>query len=99
VAGASDVPTAFFTEASVKGTAPIGESGGDVVVDVVVDGQGRMVDYTVVSGHNLLKDEALRRRIQNTLIFTEFTPATAFGQPTSGKMRLWLGSNRIDVKG
>lgn len=94
-----DVPTVLTTEATVKGTAPIGTGGSDVVVDVIVDGQGRMVDYTIVSGPSLLKNEALRRSVENTLLFTEFTPATTFGYPMAGKMRLFLHSSHIDVKG
>lgn len=94
-----DVPTMLTTEATVKGTGPIGASGGDVIVDVIVDGQGRMVDYTIVSGRNVRNDDALRRSIETILLFTEFTPATAFGQPISGRMRLQLGSSHIDVKG
>jgi hypothetical protein len=33
------------------------------------------------------------------LLFTEFTPATSFGQPMSSKTRLWFRTSRIDVKG
>lgn len=94
-----DAPTMLTTEAAVKRIGPVGASGGEVIVDVIIDGQGRMVDYTIVSGHSGLSNDALRRNIENILIFTEFTPATAFGQPMSGKMRLQLGSSRIDVKG
>lgn len=98
-ASSFDVPTVLYTEATVKGAGPIGASGGDVIVDVTVDGQGRMVDYTIVSGHNVMINQALRRNIENILLFIEFTPATAFGQPMSGRMRLSLGSSHIDVKG
>lgn len=96
-----DVPMGLplATEATLKDTAPIANGGPDVVVDVIVDDQGRMVDYTVVSGQNVLQDEVLRRSIQNTLLFTEFVPATAYGKPIPGKMRLSLRSSRIDVKG
>jgi hypothetical protein len=98
---ALDAPTMLTTEATVKRTGPVSASasGGEIIVDVMIDGQGRMVDYTIVSGHSHLSNEALRRNIENILIFTEFTPATAFGQPMSGKMRLQLGSSHIDVKG
>lgn len=95
-----DVPTMLTTEATVKGTGPIGASGEDVIVDVTVNGEGRMVDYTIVSGRNMMKDAAWRRNLENMLLFTEFTPATAFGLPTAGKMRLSLRpSSHIDVKG
>lgn len=95
-----DVPTMLTTEAAVKGTGPIGASGQDVIVDVTVNGEGRMVDYTIVCPRNSLKNAAWRRNLENMLLFTEFTPATSFGLPTAGKMRLSLRpSSHIDVKG
>ena len=91
-----DVPTMLTTEASVKGAAPFGLEGGDLVVDVTLDGQGRMVDYHVVSG---VLTEPLRHRLENLLLFTEFVPATAFGMPTAAKLRLQLFTSQVDVKG
>jgi hypothetical protein len=93
----SDVPTILTTEATVKVTAPIA-SAGDATVDVTVDGEGRMIGYTVLSG-DVDQDEALRRSIESVLLMTRFTPATAFGQPVSGRIRLSLHSSHIDVKG
>jgi hypothetical protein len=100
----SDIPTMLSTEATIRGIGPIGTTRDDVIVDVIVmpnsDGYGRVVDYTIVSPHGAPMDEALRRNIENWLLFTEFTPATSFGQPTSSKIRLYLQqSSHIDVKG
>ena len=92
-----DVPTMLTTEATVKGAAPFGIEGGDLVVDVTLDDQGRMVDYQIVSGTGV--DANLRHRLENMLLFTEFVPATAFGQPTRAKLRLTMFSSQIDVKG
>lgn len=95
-----DVPTMLTTEATVKGTGPICTGDDDaVVVDISLDGQGRMVDYTIVSGAAVLQNAALRRRLENMLLFTEFVPATAFGKPTTGRLRLPLLSSRVEVKG
>jgi len=104
-----DVPTMLTTEAGVKGAAPIcaGDDGDVIVVDISLDGQGRMVDYTIVSGAAVLQNAALRRRLENILLFTEFVPATTFGQPTTSRLRLMSGfgvrlpprSSRIEVKG
>ena len=91
-----DVPTNLSTAASVKFTSPIGMSNADIVVDVLIDQQGRMLEYSVVRG---TLDAHSRRDLENTLMFTEFVPATAFGQPGVGRMRLWLNSSRVDVKG
>jgi hypothetical protein len=95
----SDVPTMLTTAAFIKNTAPIGAAGGDVVVDVSIDEQGRMVDYIVISGAAILTDLAFRRRLENTLMFTEFVPATSFGVPTSSRIRLSLNSSSVEVKG
>jgi hypothetical protein len=94
-----DVPTMLTTEVEVRGTSPFVTSSDEVVVDVWVDGQGRMFDYAIVAGATVLANSQLRRRLENMLLFTQFTPATEFGQPTASKVRLRLGSSRIDVRG
>jgi len=94
-----DVPTVLSTVASVKGVQPIGLSENEVVLDVVIDDQGRMIDYAVVHGDLAMRNSELRRRIENNLLFTQFVPATAFGQPMSGRIRVSLTANRIEVKG
>lgn len=94
--GGGDVPTGLHTAAAVKFTSPLGMSNADIVVDVLVDEQGRMVEYSVLSG-NL--DVRSRRNLENALMFTEFVPATTFGRPALGRVRVWLNSSRIDVKG
>jgi hypothetical protein len=96
--GIQDVPTAFYTEVSVKSLAPFGFTGDEVFVDLVIDEQGRVVDYTLPhlpAGQNA----ALRRAIENNLLFAQFTPATTFGQPTAGRIRLSFRRSQIDVKG
>jgi hypothetical protein len=95
-----DVPTApLYTEATLKNLMPLGTSVTEVVVDVVVDEQGRMVDYSFPSGQGWTKNSALRREVENMLLFAEFTPATSFGQPTMCRMRLSILRRGIDVKG
>jgi anti-sigma factor RsiW len=93
-----DVPTTLVTSASVKDTMPL-TLASEVVVDLQVDGQGRFVDYAIVRGGPLLHDEAVRRRFENALLFTLFTPATTFGQPTAGKIRVSFRNSVIDVRG
>jgi hypothetical protein len=94
-----DVPTGLSTDPVLKGTTALGSAGEEVVVDVTVDGQGRMIDYVVVTGARTLKNDALRRSLETTLLFTEFDPATNFGRPMNGKVRLVLRSSSVDVKG
>jgi hypothetical protein len=96
----NDVPTpVLFTQASVNYSMPLAISDSEIVLDVHVDDNGRMTDYNVVSGQSLLLDGDVRRRLESTLLVTQFNPATTFGQPTYGKLRVRLVRNEIDVKG
>ncbi len=96
--GHMDVPTGLYTEASVKSYLPLGFQKGDLVVELTIDDQGRVVDYSLpVLGTPVPRE--LRKNIENHLLFTQFNPATSFGQPISGKVRIWFRSSQIDVKG
>jgi hypothetical protein len=86
--GGMDVPTMLTTEATLKGTEPMSVSGSDGMVDVTVDNQGHMVDYDIVSDAVELQDAAVRRRLDSFLFYTKFDPATAFGRPTAGTVRV-----------
>jgi len=91
--------TGTATEAALKTMGPVVGAGGDAVVDVTIDGRGHIVEYKLVSGPNVAQDPEFRRRLENLLLFTEFIPATAFGQPGLSKFRLTLFSSYVDVKG
>lgn len=90
-----DVPTALYTDPTVKSAAPFSLSDDEVVVDLVIDGQGRVVDYTLPATASV----ALRREVENNLLFTQFNPAMAFGQPQTGRIRLSFRRTHVDVKG
>jgi len=94
-----DVPTMLFTEATVNHVPNFDMNEDEVLVDLVVDGQGRIVDYSAPQGQAWLRNAALRRRLENALLFTNFTPSTMFGQPASTRVRLTIRRSQIDVKG
>jgi hypothetical protein len=93
-----DVPAALTNEATVPGSTAMGVSGGDVIVDVFLDDEGYIINYQVVSGSGVLTDAALRHRLENMLLATDFVPR-AFGNPTAGRVRLSVVSSSIVVKG
>jgi len=93
---ANDVPTAFYQEPTVKSMAPFGLSNDEVLVEVIIDDQGQVVDYSLPHGK---VNAELRREIENSLLFARFTPALTFGQPTTGRIRLSFRRSYIDVKG
>jgi hypothetical protein len=94
-----DIPTVLSTQPMVKYLAPVAFGHGDAEVDLTIDGQGHIVNYVIVSAPGQ-KGEELRRTIENNLLFTEFWPATAFGRPIAGTVRISFRSAAgIDVKG
>jgi hypothetical protein len=94
-----DVPTGLSTEATVKSMAPMGFADGEAVVDVTIDDQGHMVDFNIVRDHPNELSDSFRRSVENALLFTVFTPRTAFGQPVGGRLRLTFRSSSVEVKG
>jgi hypothetical protein len=92
-----DVPTVLYTEASVRSFMPLGFHDEDITIEVTIDGDGRVIDYSLPSGHP--KNHALHRSIENYLLFTQFTPVRNFGQPVNAKVRISFQSSRIEVKG
>jgi len=95
---ANDVPlVALYREATISESAPFGFNDDDFVVEVMVDPQGRMVDYSITEGPSLIKNPELRRSIENKLLFTSFNPATAFGRPTSSKIFVSFSRSSINV--
>jgi hypothetical protein len=94
----SDVPTMLATEPMLKDTAPVAFADDDAVVDLQLDDRGRIINYTIVSAPG--QSEKLRHSIENSLLFTEFWPATNFGRPVAGTIRISFHNNsRIDVRG
>jgi hypothetical protein len=97
---ADDQPTALYTEPAAKTLAPFEPPTADAEIEVSIDEQGRVADYRVVAGNPKLNVE-VRRSVERTLLFTEFVPATSFGQAIPSKLRLTLrrGASAITVKG
>jgi hypothetical protein len=93
-----DVPTPVYTAAVFKGIVPCDFTRRDVIVDLVIDPQGRVLDYRIAGG-DAAGDPEVRRSVENILLFTEFQPATAFGQRVPGRVRISFQTGRIDVRG
>ncbi len=98
-----DVPTAISTEAALEFglifqfTGPA--SFDQLVVDVSIDEQGKATGYTVPFPQKAASDPALLKSLENTLIYVRFNPATFFGQPASGRTRITIRRNSVDVRG
>src|ERR1700689_440864 len=98
MSASGDVPTMLFTEPTLKFAAPIAFTDRDSVVDLQLDDQGRIVNFTIVSAPGQ-QNEKLRHEIENHLLFTEFWPAKTFGRGVAGTIRISFRSSRIEVRG
>lgn len=95
----SDVPIAIATDAQVKSSTLLEMAEAEIFIDILVDENGRVIDYALPEGSGIPKSSMIRRRIENTLLFTEFNPATTFGRPVPGWVRVSFRGIEIDVKG
>jgi len=96
VAAANDVPTSLYlpprlTSAPFVNTV---NADGPVVIEAVVDTDGRVGDYRIISGEDT---EQVRKQLDRALIFTVFEPAMSFGQPASGKVVITFSN--VEVTG
>lgn len=101
---ASDVPCVVFTQPILESMGPIGFTPADAVVDLRIDQEGRIVNYTIVESNGHV--DAIHRSIENSLLFTRFKPATLApnscsdcGVPMAGTIRMVLRSSHIEVRG
>jgi hypothetical protein len=89
----NDIPIGLYTNVILDDVTPFSVGGNDVMVQLTVDSNGRVSDFTVPSGD--ASSEQLRE-IGNLVFYSSFIPATAFGQRVSGK--ILVGINHINVR-
>lgn len=99
VSANDDVPTGLYTGAAVKSIVPLGSQNDGVTVEITIDEQGRVVNYSIPNLDPVADSALIRRNVENSLLFAEFIPATNFGHPVVGKTRITFRCSRIDVKG
>lgn len=98
-AASLDVPTRLNTSASVKTMASFTAVEKPVTLLVFVSNEGRVVGYRIEGDQEAMDNLVTRRRIEQMLLFTVFTPATSFGMPTSDQVWISVGSNVVLVHG
>ena len=79
--GMATAPKFLYNASATTEVDQIGTVNGPVVVEVYVNGSGRVYDYHIVSGPT---DPQTRVQIENLLSFSVFEPARFFGQPVRG---------------
>jgi hypothetical protein len=97
--GNNDVPTTLYTPPELA-SSPFGMEMGTInadslVVEAYVGPNGRVQDYRILSAPENAQN--IIPELNKMMIFTQFHPATSFGQPTAG--RAILSFSRINVRG
>lgn len=87
----NDLPLTLIQPARLESLAPFPMSGisdattagddGLLVLEATLNEQGQVVNYNILAGPNNL---ALRRQLDQLLLFSRFTPQLSFGRPTAG---------------
>ena len=90
-----DIPVRLFTQVTMDEASPFACIGKDVMVQLTVDEDGNVSDFSVPHQGNPSPDEL--QEIGNLVLYSRFTPATAFGQRVSGKILVDI--SHIQVKG
>jgi hypothetical protein len=87
----NDLPTSLMQPARLENLAPFpmsgvtdaGEQGdnGVLILEATLNAQGQVVSYNILAGPTNL---ALRRQLDQMLLFSRFRPQLSFGRPMSG---------------
>lgn len=95
----NDVPTVFGTEPRIKMASPF-PMDQDLLVEAWVDEQGKISSFEVLNPASSVTETELRNQLSNVLLTMFFEPATAFGQPISGRMLLSFSRmSRVTIRG
>jgi anti-sigma factor RsiW len=74
-----------FLYTSIEPAGGVADGNNPLVVLAFVNGEGRVYDYKIVSGN---MDSKTRSQLEDSLVFSVFAPAQAFGQPVRGTLLL-----------
>ncbi len=101
----NDLPTNLMQPARLESLAPFPAPGimvpsdqgdsGVLLVEATLDAQGGVVNYNILAGPD---NSAVRRQLDQVLLFSRFRPQMSFGRPTSGG-RVMLSFSEVRVKG
>jgi anti-sigma factor RsiW len=101
----NDLPLNLVQPAEVESLAPFAvprlvasdgyPAAGALMIEATLNARGDVVSYQILSGP---KDAAVRRQIDQVLLFSRFRPRLSFGRPTDGG-RVMIGFSEVRVRG
>jgi hypothetical protein len=91
----NDIPVGLYTQVTIDDVSPFSVNGKDVMVQLTIDENGSVRDFEVPQGNASTPDEL--REIGNLVLYSSFSPATAFGQRVTGK--ILVNIHHINIRG
>jgi hypothetical protein len=91
----NDIPVGLYTQVMLDDVSPFSVNGNDVIVQLTVDENGAVSDFEVPQGSASSPEEL--REIGNLVLYSSFSPATAFGQRVTGK--ILVNIHHINIRG
>ena len=88
-----DIPLNFSSEIAIDELSPFSVKGKDLMVQLTIDSQGNVTDYSLPHTNNPSSEEL--QQIGNLVLFSTFTPAMRLGRPISSKRYIYLGHIRV----
>lgn len=76
-----DTPIGLFSDMTIDDVSPFSPPGKDVTVQVTVDANGKVSDYSMAQGVRPTPEEL--EQIGSLLLYSTFTPAMRSGEPVS----------------
>lgn len=92
----NDVPIRLYTPATLVELAPFAMNNDETVVELYIDDRGQATDYAVQRGKMSAEMQA---DVTKMMFQSRFTPATAFGQPTNGRVVITFRRINYIVRG
>ncbi|MDP9054193.1 MAG: hypothetical protein M3N93_07815 [Acidobacteriota bacterium] len=98
--GWNDIPVGLFSQVTLDDASPFSVRGKDVIVELTVDRNGVVSDFEVPqcndTGAKSTSPEELQE-IGNLVLYSKFSPATAFGKKVTGKILVSI--HHINIRG
>lgn len=96
----NDVPTVLYTEAEFRNMGLVPIDTEEVVVELTIDDEGRVLKCDLAEGGVPVQNaKQLQHQLERALLYAQFVPATSFGQPVVGKVRIAFRRGNIEVRG
>ena len=89
-----DIPISFSSEIAFGDLSPFcAGKGTNVMVQLTVDSEGNVTDFSVPATNNPSSDEL--REIGNLVLYSTFTPAMRLGRPVASKRLILIQHSNV----